>query len=372
MPRKPRIPSYRHHKPSGQAVVTLGGRDVYLGKHDTKRSREAYERVVLAYQAHGTIERPTTSLPLSIASLVARYWQHIEAQGLYTKNGKPTSERSCITVAFRPLIKLYGTTRADAFGPKDLRTVRDALCQPLPPPVDGETRRRVHTGPIARKSVNKHVHRLRRLFRWAASEELVPASVWHGLRALDPLKRGAARTREPAPIGPAPIRDVVAVLRIAPTDIGAMIRLQYTTGARPGEIVTLRMTDIDRTGRIWLFRPSSHKVEHHGIDRVIPLGTKAQRLLARFMRLDPAAWLFPGRKTHLTENAYCKIIGRLCEEAGVPAWTPGQLRHNAATWIRKRHGLEVAQIILGHTNMRTTEIYAEKNLAAMELALLAG
>lgn len=34
-----RIPSYRRHKPTGQAVVTIGGRDIYLGKHNTAASR---------------------------------------------------------------------------------------------------------------------------------------------------------------------------------------------------------------------------------------------------------------------------------------------------------------------------------------------
>jgi hypothetical protein len=44
--RPPRTPSYRLHKPSGQAVVTLGGRDVYLGKFETPESRAEYDRVV--------------------------------------------------------------------------------------------------------------------------------------------------------------------------------------------------------------------------------------------------------------------------------------------------------------------------------------
>ena len=41
------------------------------------------------------------------------------------------------------------------------------------------------------------------------------------------------------------------------------------------------------------------------------------------------------------------------------AWHPHQLRHNAATYLRKEFGIEVARIILGHTNLRVTEIYAE-------------
>jgi hypothetical protein len=35
-------PSYRHHKPSGQAIVTIDGHDYYLGKHGTPASRQKY------------------------------------------------------------------------------------------------------------------------------------------------------------------------------------------------------------------------------------------------------------------------------------------------------------------------------------------
>ena len=45
MPRT-RIPKYRKHKPSKLAVVSLGGRDIYLGKYGTKESREEYARLV--------------------------------------------------------------------------------------------------------------------------------------------------------------------------------------------------------------------------------------------------------------------------------------------------------------------------------------
>ena len=51
--RPPRTPSYREHKPSGQAVVTLGGRDVYLGKHGTPESRAEYDRVIAEWLANG-------------------------------------------------------------------------------------------------------------------------------------------------------------------------------------------------------------------------------------------------------------------------------------------------------------------------------
>jgi hypothetical protein len=56
-----RIPSYRLHKPTGQAVVTLNGRDRYLGKHGTAESRRLYDRVIAEYLA--TRARETAAAP---------------------------------------------------------------------------------------------------------------------------------------------------------------------------------------------------------------------------------------------------------------------------------------------------------------------
>ena len=55
--RAPRTPSYRHHRPSGQAVVTLGGRDVYLGKFASPESRAEYDRLVAEWLASGRVRK---------------------------------------------------------------------------------------------------------------------------------------------------------------------------------------------------------------------------------------------------------------------------------------------------------------------------
>jgi hypothetical protein len=57
-----RVPSYRHHKQSGQAVVTLpdglgGRRDVLLGKYKSKESRQEYARIIGAWEAAGARSR---------------------------------------------------------------------------------------------------------------------------------------------------------------------------------------------------------------------------------------------------------------------------------------------------------------------------
>jgi integrase len=48
------------------------------------------------------------------------------------------------------------------------------------------------------------------------------------------------------------------------------------------------------------------------------------------------------------------------------SWHPHQLRHSAATRLRREYGLEAAQVILGHRTLAVTEIYAEKNVAAAQ------
>jgi site-specific recombinase XerC len=81
------------------------------------------------------------------------------------------------------------------------------------------------------------------------------------------------------------------------------------------------------------------------------------------------------KKDHYNVSAYRCAIRRGCTLADkqahqkspeipanqviVPAWHPNQLRHNAATNLRKEHGIELARIVLGHATGFTTEIYAE-------------
>jgi integrase len=362
IPRKPMArprkhqPNYRLHKASGQAVVTLGGKDVYLGKFGTDASKDAYERAVLTWRNGGSVVARKAQLPpLTIAGMVAAFWRHVEADGLYWKAGKPTSERGCLALALRPLVELFGSTAAADFKPRDLRVVRDAMVRPV-----GEKRTK-----LTRQSANKHTHRIRLVFRWAVAESMVPASVWESLCALEPLARGRGDVLESEPIGPAPLRAVVAVLRVVDPHIAALIRLGWLTGARPGELVQLRAEDIDRTRPVWIFRPGRHKNEHRGQSREVPIGPRAQRVLAPYLQARPSGWIFAGRMgQHLTEAAYGTAICRARRSIGCQDWTPNMLRHSAATRIRKRFGIDSARTILGHSDVSMTATYAEADRAA--------
>ena len=66
-------------------------------------------------------------------------------------------------------------------------------------------------------------------------------------------------------------------------------------------------------------------------------------------------------RDYYTKESYCRAINRACKNVGVPTWHPHQLRHNAATRLRKEFELEAAQVILGHRSAEVTQIYAERD-----------
>jgi hypothetical protein len=127
VPREPRTPSYRLHKPSGRAVVTLDGRDLYLGPHQSDASRELYDRLVSEWLRTGRrLPAPADEgVDFVVVELVDAYLAHVQAY--YVKEGAPTSEQASINCALRPLLRLYRDTPVTEFGPLKLKTVRQDM-----------------------------------------------------------------------------------------------------------------------------------------------------------------------------------------------------------------------------------------------------
>ncbi len=112
-----RTPSYRLHKPSGQAVVTIDGRDLYLRRHASPESRAEFDRIVAEWLTNGRRLQPDaspTGSDMTVNELLLAYLGF--ADSYYVKHGKPTSEPACIRQSFRPLRQLYGHTRPGPSG----------------------------------------------------------------------------------------------------------------------------------------------------------------------------------------------------------------------------------------------------------------
>jgi len=83
-------------------------------------------------------------------------------------------------------------------------------------------------------------------------------------------------------------------------------------------------------------------------------------------RACETAFGMPSELRRLTGNITTDERTRLREQAATwrseHCWHPNQLRHSAATEIRKQFGLEAAQVALGHSQADVTQIYAERDL----------
>jgi integrase len=384
---KIKIPSLRHHRPSGQAVVTLSGRDVYLGHYGAPEAEQRYEQAIAEWLASGRM-RPAAGQADSdsgptVAEILVPYVEHCE--GYYRRaDGTPTGEAYRIKLALRPLRELYAHLPARDFGPLQLRAVRNRLLA------------HTHRGrPLCRVDVNRRVGMVVRAFKWAVADGLIPPTVHHGLVTVEPLRRGRSEARETAPIKPVPDAFIDAIRPHVSRQVWAMVELQRWSGMRPSEVLTMRTMDIDTGGDVWTYVPSAHKTEHHGKSRIVAIGPRGQDVLKPWLRPELEAYLFSAREAeaerlararekrktrvqpsqqdrrrkrpkHLpgdryTRLSYAQAIRRGCEKAGVPSWTPNRLRHNWATLVRRTYGLDTSRACLGHSSAATTSIYAERD-----------
>ncbi|MGY8767183.1 MAG: hypothetical protein ACKVH8_01965 [Pirellulales bacterium] len=117
-----RVPTYRLHKGSGQALVQINGRRIYLGVYDSPQSHEEYRRLIAEYLSHGEIQEHTsTTKSITVDELILAYYQF--AQKYYVKNGRVTDEVAGIRAVLSRLCQMYGTSSACEFGPKAYKLV---------------------------------------------------------------------------------------------------------------------------------------------------------------------------------------------------------------------------------------------------------
>ena len=404
-----RIPKYRRqNRPDSAdaAFVELNGLRHYLGPYDSAESREAYHRLLAEWTASRG-QLPTGRSEIAISELIIRFYRH--AQAHYRRpDGSPTSEIANFKLALRPLRKLYGRSRVSDFGPRSLKAVRQEM---------------IDRG-WSRRYINHHIGRIKRMFKWAVAEELVDPSVCHGLQAVEGLALGRTDAPEGPGVKPVPGAYVEAIRPHVSRQVWALIELQRLTAARPGELVIMRPIDIDMMGRVWTYNPQTHKNSYRSQQRTIYMGPRAQEVVGPFLSGRPVeAFMFSpaeaeverraaihaSRETPLscgnrpgtnckrrpskqpgdcyTTDSYRRAIIYGCDRAFPPPddirddpavvkqwrkehrWHPHQLRHSAATMIRKEFGLEAAQLLLGHVHADVTQVYAEVNhTKALEVA----
>ncbi len=119
--------------------------------------------------------------------------------------------------ALKVVRELYGHSLAKEFGPLALKACQDAMV------AKGWTR----------KSINRQVGRIRKMFAWAAGNEMLPAAIYQTLQTTEGLRKWRTEAKENPPV--LPVSDEVVertLAHLSPT-VAAMVRVQRLTGMRP-------------------------------------------------------------------------------------------------------------------------------------------
>lgn len=168
-------------------------------------------------------------------------------------------------------------------------------------------------------------------------------------------------------------------------------------GCRSDEICAIKPSVVERSESVWEIHLGKQKTAHSGKQRTIYVGPKGQAILNPYLDRDPDMFCFrprdsirrrrtEHRKTPLnqgnavgrsnterktsrtisesyTTRSYGHAVMRACKKGGLEHWHPNQIRHSVATKVRKAYGIETASVILGHSEVGVTQIYAESDRA---------
>ncbi|MCC6678366.1 MAG: tyrosine-type recombinase/integrase [Phycisphaerales bacterium] len=371
------VPAYRPHL-SGQARVTLNGKDEYLGDYGSPQSVERYWQFIREWEARGRQPVVPPGSALTVVELLDRYLTYLE----------PRASDSMMEGA-KQVIRLLrdqcGFSSVEDIRPATMRAIQKSL---------------IERGNCL-NTIKDRMTRIRAILRWGVAEELVPPDVLARCKAVSPPTEheGVRITEEREPVEDTLVSKTLPHL---PPIVADMVTLQRYTGMRPGEVCSMSWAQIDKSfaarDGTWHYRPIRHKTRRLGKPRVVALGAESQALLLKYSHRDPELPIFSPRESehhrlaevHQTRRtpmtpsqikravraaarresrrrrptdgytpcSYRRVIARAVKQAELPHWHPHLLRHARGTELAGSGGLHLAQAALGHADPRMAQHYA--------------
>lgn len=251
------------------------------------------------------VERPTVASAvlsasdsersLTVAELAVRYIDYCE-QNYRLPDGTPTGTHKLVEYAFRFTEPWYRVAAIDFKAPQLVEVRNHSIATGGPQRritrvVNGKETCQLERKPPSRKYVNDCINRIRTAFRWAAERGLIPGAVAHELAAVRSLRAGRSEgARETPRMEPVADDTFLATLRHLPKVVADVLMVIRLTGARPGEICSMRpqeITTVDENGKslqVWLYHPTTRKNAYRGLGREIYLNTSAQEILEPYLQ----------------------------------------------------------------------------------------
>jgi integrase/recombinase XerD len=219
---------------------------------------------------------------------------------------------------------------------------------------------------LSARSRARRLSALRQFFRFLVREEKISAN------PVELLDSPRLPMKLPQVLGE---REVVALL--AATDPttplgqrdGALLEVLYATGLRVSELVGLTLKQVDLRRGVVRVRGKGNK------ERVVPLVAPAVEKLSLYLS-QGRPQLIQGRESHylflnrwgrpLSRQGFWKILKHYALQAGIRELSPHTLRHSFATHLLSRGAnLRVLQLLLGHADLATTQIYTHLDAARL-------
>ena len=373
------------------AVVYLNGKKIRLGRYGTEVADKEYRRIVGEWLVIGDVATTHKTESYLIDELAARFlpW----ADEVYGN-----SDFCNYKTAIETMLEIYSGTLVKDFGKRALKTVQ---------------RRFVDKG-YARDYCNKLTGFVRAMFVWGIDYEYVTEEDAGRLKLVSPVHKKEAPNRPKRK--PVPDDVVIATLpHLLPT-VADMVRVQRLAVMRPSEVCNMKVGEIDRSRKIWIYVPPEHKNKWRDQVRIIPLGKHEQAILEQRMTgKEPDQYVFTPqeamrercerdaanrktpvqpsqqeRKEKRAENpkrkfrecynasAYRRSITRTIETVNeqlpddkkIQHWFPYMLRHAAVSDLAGTDGagLDVARAVAGQKSLSVTMGY---NHADVKIAIKA-
>lgn len=400
MKKSVKIPPLRKHSLPGRpdrAYASFNSRRIYFGEWGKPETVAAYNQYAGEWLARGCAPEPPPQTLCTVAELADAFMGAIERDYGRGSNVFEKADLSC-----KALVTMYGMLPCVEFTALSLKAVQESM---------------INAG-LCLSTINARIALLKRAFRHGVETGMIPGEVHYRVAALSSLRAGRTRATPPHKRHPVPVAHVEMTLPYLPSAVALCVRLMTLTGARCGELLGMRKADIDRTDpACWVATISEHKTRHHNKERHLYFGPRAIAILrpvllrkkddehiispldsiadhAERRREETKARIIAAGKDPETvqigrrENQapsprqtdrrvgdlynkadFARAIRRGIErlnadlvergERAIPFWSSHQIRHAFATQARSEFGLEAAKVLLGHSTLSATQIYAE-------------
>ena len=322
------------------------GKQVMLGHHGTSEATDRYRIWVQDYCKALKHEPAADPLaPKTVGGILSAWLD--SCHDLYRRaDGKLTGEYSVCKQSAKTYAE-FQDRLPGSMNESDMIAVRDNL---------------IARG-LSRKTIHEYMGRFIRAMEWAAKRKWVALETVQSLKNYERVRIGQAKSAKV--VEPIPPLHLVKIYKNLPARWKPVFAWHLYTGQRVETALAVQVEEIDQKQEPWRYRPRQHKGAWRGQTLEILIGPRARSVLQKVLKKVKEGYLFQGRsmvkgkayKGPRQHAGYRDALEVVCRKLEFPAYTPRQIRHSAATWLRS-HGVDegIVGAILGHgggTSLKT-------------------